>query len=107
MLSIPSWMWGRIPRRNRPLVRSAGIASLRKTSRQGIYRNDVALTQAGQPLGHEEILKALWGARRPEDVGHLRVVVRQLRLKIEDDPSEPRMLMTAPGIGYIFIGTKP
>jgi hypothetical protein len=37
-------MWGRIPRRNRPLVRSAGIASLRKTSRQGIYRNDVALT---------------------------------------------------------------
>src|ERR1019366_1405764 len=44
MLSIPSWMWRRIPRRNRPLVRSAGIASLRKTSRQGIYRNDVALT---------------------------------------------------------------
>ena len=37
-------MWRRIPRRNRPLVRSAGIASLRKTSRQGIYRNDVALT---------------------------------------------------------------
>jgi two-component system KDP operon response regulator KdpE len=63
--------------------------------------------QAGQPLGHEEILKALWGARRPEDVGHLRVVIRQLRLKIEDDPSEPRMLMTASGIGYVFIGTKP
>jgi hypothetical protein len=37
-------MWGRIPRRNRPLVRSAEVASLRKTSRQGIYRNDVALT---------------------------------------------------------------
>jgi hypothetical protein len=34
----------RIPRRNRPLVRSAGVVSLRKTSWQGIYRNDVALT---------------------------------------------------------------
>ena len=72
------------------------------------YKLLVALArQAGQPLGREEILRALWGVRRPEDVGHLRVVVRQLRLKIEDDPSEPRMLMTAPGIGYVFIGTKP
>ena len=72
------------------------------------YKLLVALARrAGQPLGHEEILKALWGAQRLEDVGHLRVVVRQLRLKIEDDPSEPRMLMTAPGIGYVFIGTKP
>jgi two-component system, OmpR family, KDP operon response regulator KdpE len=72
------------------------------------YKLLVALArQAGRPLGHEEILKALWGARRLEDVGHLRVVVRQLRLKIEADPSEPRMLMTAPGIGYVFIGTKP
>jgi len=39
-------------------------------------------------------------------VEHLRVVVRQLRLKLEDDPSKPRILLTAPGIGLIFVETK-
>jgi two-component system KDP operon response regulator KdpE len=72
------------------------------------YKLLVALARrAGEPLGHQEILKALWGARRPDNIEHLRVVVRQLRLKIEDDPSAPRTIMTAPGIGYVFVGMKP
>jgi two-component system KDP operon response regulator KdpE len=71
------------------------------------YKLLVALARrAGQPISHQEILKTLWGAQRPEGVEHLRVVVRQLRLKIEDDPSDPRMIMTASGIGYVFVGTK-
>jgi len=67
----------------------------------------VALARrAGQPTSHGDILKTLWGTQRPEGVEHLRVVVRQLRLKIEDDPSAPQVILTAPGIGYVFVGAK-
>lgn len=72
------------------------------------YRLLVVLARhAGRPRSHEEILKALWGDARPENVGHLRVVVRQLRLKIEDNPSEPRIVLTAPGMGYVFGEADP
>jgi DNA-binding response OmpR family regulator len=46
------------------------------------------------------------GAAAPEGIGRMRVVVRQLGLKIEDDPSIARIILTAPGIGYIFVETK-
>ena len=84
------------------------VEVLFKTSDTPLSREfDAALARhAGQPRMYEEILTALWGSARPMGVEHLRVVVRQLRLKIEDDPSKPRILLTAPGIGLIFVETK-
>ena len=66
----------------------------------------VLARHAGQPRSHEEIVTALGWAVHTEGIGHLRVVVRQLRLKIEDDPSKPRTILTAPGTGYVFVETK-
>jgi len=57
---------------------------------------------AGRPLAYEEIQAALWGAARAEDVPRLRVLMRQLRLKIEDDPSDPKIILTATGLGYML-----
>jgi two-component system KDP operon response regulator KdpE len=58
---------------------------------------------AGRPLTHREILRAVWGASHQDDVQYLRVFIGQLRAKIEDDPATPRIVLTETGIGYRFI----
>lgn len=60
-----------------------------------------ALVEAsGRILTHSAILEAVWGKAHRDDVEYLRVVIRALRLKIEDDPSQPRLIRNEPGIGY-------
>lgn len=54
----------------------------------------------GKMLPHREILKEIWGDAHAEDTQYLRVFVRQIREKIEKDPSIPALIVTEPGIGY-------
>jgi len=58
------------------------------------------LINRGKMLTHKQILKDVWGAAHTEDMQYLRVYVRQLREKIEPDPTQPRYVITEPGIGY-------
>jgi two-component system KDP operon response regulator KdpE len=51
-------------------------------------------------LRHREILQAVWGPDYGDDVEALRVVVNQLRKKIEVQPSKPVYLLTEPWAGY-------
>jgi two-component system KDP operon response regulator KdpE len=44
----------------------------------------------------------VWGQASTERPQYLRVFTRQLRIKLEDDPSKPRYLMTEPWVGYWF-----
>ncbi len=55
---------------------------------------------AGKVLGHADLLKTIWGAGHADDVQYLRVVVGQLRHKLEADPAQPVLLVTEPGVGY-------
>ena len=55
---------------------------------------------AGKVLGHVDLLKTVWGAGHLHDVQYLRVVIGQLRHKLEKDPAQPALLVTEPGIGY-------
>jgi two-component system, OmpR family, KDP operon response regulator KdpE len=57
---------------------------------------------AGKVLTHRSLLRAVWGPEYGEEADYLRVYVRQLRLKIEVEPSRPRYIVTEPGIGYVF-----
>ncbi len=57
---------------------------------------------AGKVLTHRFLLKAVWGPEYGEEADYLRVYVRQLRRKIEQEPSRPRYILTEPGIGYVF-----
>jgi two-component system KDP operon response regulator KdpE len=57
---------------------------------------------AGKVLTHRALLRAVWGPEYGEEADYLRVYVRQLRLKIEVEPSRPRYILTEPGIGYVF-----
>jgi two-component system KDP operon response regulator KdpE len=60
------------------------------------------VTQQGRPLTHRKILQMVWGPEYAEETESLRVVIRQLRSKIEKDPAHPRYIVTEPWIGYMF-----
>ena len=58
---------------------------------------------AGRVLTHQAILTHVWGAPEADQVEYLRVYMRQLRKKLEADPSQPAYLLTEPGVGYRFV----
>jgi two-component system KDP operon response regulator KdpE len=60
-------------------------------------------SHAGRVLTHQMILSNVWDPAEADKIEYLRVYMRQLRKKLEDDPDQPRVLMTEPGIGYRFI----
>jgi two-component system, OmpR family, KDP operon response regulator KdpE len=58
----------------------------------------VLVQHAGKVLTHKYLLTELWGDL--SDAQYLRVYVRQLRQKLEDDPEKPKYIHTETGIGY-------
>jgi two-component system KDP operon response regulator KdpE len=56
----------------------------------------------GKPLTHRRLLQSVWGPDYGEETENLRVVINQLRKKIEPDPARPKLLLTEPWIGYRF-----
>ncbi len=57
---------------------------------------------ADKVLTHRSLLRAVWGPEYGEEADYLRVYIRQLRLKVEEQPSQPRYILTEPGVGYVF-----
>jgi two-component system, OmpR family, KDP operon response regulator KdpE len=55
---------------------------------------------AGRVVTHKQILTAVWGPAHTEHTQYLRVYIGHLRQKIEQDPDDPRVVLTEPGIGY-------
>lgn len=57
----------------------------------------------GRVVAHHHALTQLWGAGHRDDTQYLRVVIGQLRAKLEADPKSPRHILTEPGIGYRLV----
>jgi two-component system KDP operon response regulator KdpE len=60
------------------------------------------VVQEGKPLTHKRLLQTVWGPDHAEETENLRVVINQLRKKIERDPAQPRYILTEPWLGYRF-----
>lgn len=60
------------------------------------------MAHAGLPMSHTRLLRAVWGADAANQVEYLRTYIRQLRRKLEDDPANPRYVLTNSHIGYRF-----
>lgn len=58
----------------------------------------VLVQHAGKVLTHQLLIRQVWGV--VADVQNLRVVIRQLRQKLEPDPDGPRHILTETGVGY-------
>lgn len=61
---------------------------------------------AGRVLTHRQILAGVWGPAHTDDTQYLRVFIGQLRAKIEDDPTAPKIIRTEPGVGYRFLESE-
>jgi two-component system, OmpR family, KDP operon response regulator KdpE len=62
------------------------------------------IQHAGKVLTHKQLLKAGWGNSYTDDTQYVRVYVGQLRRKIEEDPAQPRYIISEPGVGYRLMG---
>jgi two-component system KDP operon response regulator KdpE len=60
------------------------------------------MANAGRPVPHAKLLRTVWGPEYGDELEYLRTFVRQLRMKIEDDPGTPKYLLTEAHIGYRF-----
>jgi DNA-binding response OmpR family regulator len=58
---------------------------------------------AGRVLTHGTLLAKVWGREYVDEVDYLRVYVRRLREKLEDDSDHPRYIRTERGLGYRFL----
>lgn len=60
-------------------------------------------SNADSVLTHRQLLKNVWGPTHAEDSHYVRVYMAHLRKKIEDDPSQPKHILTEAGVGYRFV----
>ena len=60
------------------------------------------MEHAGRPVPHNRLLISIWGSEYGNEREYLRVLINQLRKKIEDDPARPEYILTESHVGYRF-----
>ena len=61
------------------------------------------IANAGKVLTHRQILREVWGPAHSEDGHYVRVYMGHLRHKLEDDPAQPRHILTETAVGYRLV----
>jgi two-component system KDP operon response regulator KdpE len=64
------------------------------------------MAHAGLPITHARLLQGVWGAEHGNELEYLRTFIRQLRIKLEDNPGKPTHLLTEAYVGYRFRGPQ-
>lgn len=60
----------------------------------------------GRVFTHKQLLTAVWGSVFDQNIEYVRIVVRNLRQKLEAEPASPRLIVNEPGIGYRLKGVE-
>jgi two-component system KDP operon response regulator KdpE len=76
---------------------------LRPTEYRLLYH---LIENAGWTVPHDQLLAKVWGYEYRDEAHYVRLYVNYLREKIEEDPSNPRYILTERGIGYRFVDFK-
>ena len=97
------------------LFRAAELAIDFAARRVSIFEQEVKLTRreydllrtmalhAGKVVTHKQLIAAVWGAGAEVEAQFVRVLVGQVRQKIEEDSARPRLLLTEAGLGYRLV----
>jgi len=64
---------------------------------------EAMMTNPGKLLTHPWLLQKVWGPGYEKESNYLRLFVKQLRKKLDDTPSDPRWIITEPGLGYRWL----
>jgi two-component system KDP operon response regulator KdpE len=65
---------------------------------------EALVTNPGKLLTHPWLLRRVWGQGYGTETTYLRTYIRALRKKLGDDPADPSLIVTEPGVGYRWIG---
>jgi DNA-binding response OmpR family regulator len=87
------------PLRHRVTLTGGKVAELTPTESQLLH---CLMRNAGKILTREVLMAHAWGDTQGREAGQVDVYIRRLRLKIEEDPSNPRLIETVWGLGYRF-----
>jgi two-component system, OmpR family, KDP operon response regulator KdpE len=71
-------------------------------ARQEYRLLQVLASHLGLVITHDQLIQEIWGDDAPNNVRYLRMLVRKLRQKLEADPSEPKLLTSKSGMGYLL-----
>jgi len=58
---------------------------------------------SNQVLFHEQILSSVWGPEYRNDIDYLRSYIHLLRKKLEPEPTNPQLIVSSPGVGYMLV----
>lgn len=106
----------RVPSPNRPIAAGKGELTIEKQKREVLVRGtavDLTPTEydlllllsenAGVVMTHETLLQGVWGQEYTKDNDYLKVYIWHLRRKLEQDPRDPKLLLTEWGVGYRMV----
>lgn len=85
---------------NRKVLVSGDEVKLTATEFEVLSR---LVREHGKAVSQTLLLKQIWGASSEDQTHYLRIYVNQLRKKIERNPSEPKHILTEPGVGYRLV----
>ncbi len=79
------------------------LVKLRPTEYRLLYH---LVQNAGWVVSHDQILAKVWGYEYQDEPHYVRLYVNYLRQKLEEDPSNPKYILTERGVGYRFVDYK-
>jgi two-component system KDP operon response regulator KdpE len=84
----------------REIWKDGKLVKLRPTEYRLLYH---LVQNAGWVVSHDQLLAKVWGYEYRDEPHYVRLYVNYLREKLEDDPSNPRYILTERGVGYRFV----
>lgn len=79
------------------------LVKLRPTEYRLLYH---LVQNAGWVITHDQILAKVWGYEYQDEPHYVRLYVNYLRQKLEEDPADPKYILTERGVGYRFVDYK-
>jgi two-component system KDP operon response regulator KdpE len=93
----------RVDFNRREVIVAGEHIKLRPTEYRLLYH---LIENAGWTVPHEQLLAKVWGYEYRDETHYVRLYVNYLREKIEEDPADPRYILTERGVGYRFMDFK-
>lgn len=85
---------------SRQLYKGEREISITRTEGAVLYH---LMKNAGQVVPYHSLAESVWGEDYPDATDSLRVYIRRLREKVEEEPSDPKIILTRAGIGYLLV----